>query len=72
MNWLGLNLNYKILRAIVDVFTMVIDRLLTGVFYFANNTFDKSTLIFFKRYHTNYEMRKYYTLSIVSNYITQN
>ena len=47
MNWLGLNLNYKKLRVIVDVFAMVIARLLTGIFNSVNNTFDKNTLIFF-------------------------
>ena len=41
MNWLGLNLNNEKLRAIVDVFSMVIARLLTGIFYSAKNTFAK-------------------------------
>ena len=72
MNWLGLNLNDEKLRAIVDVFTMVIARLLTGNFYSAYNTFTKKHIIFLKRYHTNYEMRKYYTFSIISKIIAQN
>ena len=46
MNWLGLNLNDEKLQAILDVFTMVIASLLTGIFYSANNTFDKNILIF--------------------------
>ena len=46
MNWLGLNLNYKKLQAIVDVFAMVIDILLTGIFYSANNIFDKKHINF--------------------------
>ena len=41
MIWLGLNLNDEKLRAIVDVFAMMIACLLTGIFYSANNIFDK-------------------------------
>ena len=43
MNWLSLNLTDEKLRAIVDVFAMVIARLLTEIFYSANNTFAKKT-----------------------------
>ena len=47
MNWLGLNLNDEKLRAIVEVFAMEIASLLTGIFYFANNTFDKKHINIF-------------------------
>ena len=40
MIWLGLNLNDEKPRAIVDVFA-IIACLLTGIFYSANNIFDK-------------------------------